>query len=155
MIDQRLFVQHANDGILAEDARHDRHAEVDLAAAIDCLETAVLRDPALGDVQFGKHLHARDGLLRVFDVRDALHEPESSIDTELDDKPGSESLEVNVARADLKCVVQGRANEPYDLARVLADRAQRKVARPADKYVFPRLEHLRPCRALRVSARSG
>jgi hypothetical protein len=56
MVDQRLFVQHADDGILSEDARHDRYPEIDLPTAVDRLETPVLRNSAFGDVQFGEHL---------------------------------------------------------------------------------------------------
>jgi hypothetical protein len=46
--------------VLAVDARHDRHAEVDRLARHAQLEAAVLRDALLGDVELGHDLDARD-----------------------------------------------------------------------------------------------
>jgi hypothetical protein len=46
---------------------------------------------------------------------------------------------VNVARPYVERVVQSRANEPYGLARIFADRTQGQIPRAPGEDVFPRL----------------
>ena len=53
-------VEHAQHHLLAVERRHRRHAEVDLVAAHRQLDAAVLRQPALGDVEPRHDLDARD-----------------------------------------------------------------------------------------------
>ena len=60
LLADRFLVQNTNDGIFAVDARHDRDAKVDRLARHPDLETPVLRDSLLGDVELRHHFHARD-----------------------------------------------------------------------------------------------
>src|SRR5437762_4613294 len=57
---QRILVEDAEDGLLAEDRGQHRHPEVDLARAVAQLDAAVLGQPALGDVKVRHDLEPRD-----------------------------------------------------------------------------------------------
>src|SRR5690348_17483327 len=57
---QRLLVENAEDGLLAEDRGQDRNAEVDLAGAKSEFDPAILGDASLGDVEVGHDLQTRD-----------------------------------------------------------------------------------------------
>src|SRR5574340_1139127 len=66
LVGQRLLVENAQHRVFAEYARHDRHAEVHLAAVHRHLEAAVLRHPALGDgVEAVEQRDRSEGLLRL------------------------------------------------------------------------------------------
>ncbi len=62
LVGQVLLVQHPQHRVLAEDARHDRDAEIDLPLADGHLEATVLGHAFLADVQLGHHLDPRDHL---------------------------------------------------------------------------------------------
>src|SRR5438128_4785117 len=57
---QRLFVEDSEDRLLAEDRGQGRDTEVDLAVVVAQLDAAVLRKPALGDVEVRHDLQARE-----------------------------------------------------------------------------------------------
>ena len=65
-----LTVEYAQHGVLAKQVRHDRHAQVDLAAVDGDLEAAVLRDATLGNVEFRDDLDARQHLMCGFEPVD-------------------------------------------------------------------------------------
>src|SRR6185369_14834397 len=78
LLAHRLFVEHAEHGVLAVNRGHDGHAEVDgaLGIAVFHPEAAVLRDAALGNIQLTHHLDARDdgGMMLLADGRHGLGE---------------------------------------------------------------------------------
>jgi hypothetical protein len=55
-----LLVQQAHDHALAEHGRHGGHAQIQLLALDAQRDAPVLRQPALGDVELGHDLDARD-----------------------------------------------------------------------------------------------
>src|ERR1700674_585260 len=82
----RFFIEHAQHGILAVDGRHNRNAEVDrpLGTAVAHAEASVLRNPALGDIQFTHHFDTRDDG-RVVLLGDGRHGlGEHAVEAELD-----------------------------------------------------------------------
>src|SRR5207245_6432786 len=56
---ERALVEDAQHDALAKERRDDRDAEVDLARGFAELDAAVLRQPALGDVEVGHDLQPR------------------------------------------------------------------------------------------------
>ena len=69
---QVRLVEEAHHDLLAEQRREHRDAEVHLPAAPHLeLDAAVLREPALGDVELGHDLHARGD--RVLELHRRLH----------------------------------------------------------------------------------
>ncbi len=111
-----LAVEYAQHSVLAEQVRHDRDAQIDLAAVDSDLEAAVLRDTALGDVEFRDHLHARQHLMCGFEAIDTLDDLEHAVDAVLDDQPAALRFQVDVARLGLQRIVDGRVHQPYDRA---------------------------------------
>src|SRR6185436_19526621 len=103
---ERLLVEYAQHRVLAVNARHDRNAEIHGAAAIERLEAPVLRHAPLGDIEFRQHLYPGDRLLGLLHVLYHLDLGKDPVDAELDDEPGGNGLEVDVARADLQRVAQ-------------------------------------------------
>src|SRR5712691_4236137 len=124
---KRLLVEHPQHRVLAVDVGHDRNAEIDSAPAVERLETPVLGDAPLCDVELGENLHAGDGLLGLLGVLDELDLREDAVDAELDHQPRGDRFHVNVARAYHQRVAQGGAHQPHDLARLLADRLEREI----------------------------
>ena len=117
VVGQALLVENPQHRVLAEDARHHRHAEVDLAALRQHLEAAVLGHAPLGDVELGHHLDARDHLLGHLQARERvptmLSTPSSRY---LMTSCVAVRLQVDVAGAGLERVVQGRVHQPHDRA---------------------------------------
>src|SRR5204862_1759485 len=60
---ERLLVEDTQHRVLAENAGNDRHAEVDRTAVDRDLESAVLRDAPLGNVELRHDLDTGDDLL--------------------------------------------------------------------------------------------
>ena len=67
-----FFVEHAKNCVFAVAGRHDRYAQVDVTAFVLHSETAVLRNAALGDIQFAQNLDAREHCGVMF-LGDRLH----------------------------------------------------------------------------------
>src|SRR5690349_15636212 len=63
-----FFVQDTNHCVFAVNSRHDRNAEVDVAAFITNSETAVLRHPTLGDVELRHDFDTRDQRLVISEI---------------------------------------------------------------------------------------
>ena len=80
---QRLFVEDAEHRLLAEDRRQDRDAEVDLLGAVAQLDAAVLRQPALRDIEVGHDLQPRDHR-RLHPLRGRHHLVHHAVDAEPD-----------------------------------------------------------------------
>ena len=131
LVGDRLLVEDAQHAVLAEHARHDRHAKVDRSAVDRDLEAAVLRHAALGNVELRHHLDAGDDLLRGLHPADRRDLQQHAVDAVANHEPAGPRLEVNVAGAGPQCVEQGRMHELDDRARVLADRRQRQVLEAA------------------------
>ena len=109
-IGQRLLIEDAQNGVLAEHARHHRHAEVDLASAAARLEAPVLRHAPLGDVQLRHDLDARDHLLGELDAAHRLGAGEDAVDPVLDRQAGAGRFEMDVARAGLQRIIDRRVD---------------------------------------------
>src|SRR4030095_1489581 len=101
LLADRFLVQDTDDGVLAMDARHDRDTEVDSLTGHAHLETSVLRNALLGDVELRHHFHARDDRA-VKLLPDRTHgRLEDSIDAVLHVNGVVACLDVDVAGASL------------------------------------------------------
>src|SRR5215468_3470983 len=94
-----LLVEDADHRVFAVDRGHDRNAEVDAPALNAHAETPVLRDAALGDVEFGHDLDARDDRLMMADVYGVARLVERAVDAVAHDHVGVSRLEVDVGGA--------------------------------------------------------
>ena len=116
LLADRLLVEDADHGVLAVDARHDRHAEVDRLLGQPELEAPVLRHALLGDVELGHHLDARDDR-RVVPLVDRPHGGlQHAVDPVLHVHRVVLGLDVDVARAPLDGRVDHRVDQPDDRA---------------------------------------
>ena len=93
-------VEQAHDHAFAIQRGQRRDAQIDLAPQRLDLDAAVLRQPALGDVQAGHQLHAGDNRGFQF-ARRGLLLVQHAINAKADAKLPFEGLEVNVAGAPL------------------------------------------------------
>src|SRR5262249_33594679 len=84
LVGKRLLVQYAQHRVFAEDAGHDRHAHVDLATAVEDLESSVLRNAALRDIELGHHLDPRNHLFGELGAGNGVRGAEHSVETILD-----------------------------------------------------------------------
>src|SRR6266566_4285404 len=100
---QRLFVEDSEDRLLAEDRGQGRDTEVDLAVVVAQLDTAVLRKPALGDVEVRHDLQAREDR-RFQPLRRGQHLVQHAVHPEADAEDLLVRLEVNVGGALLDCL---------------------------------------------------
>ncbi len=116
------LVEDAHDDLLAVHGRQGRDAQVDAAAADLHRDAAVLRDAALGDVDVGHDLEARDHA-RLDAARRAHHLVEHAVDAEPDAQVGLVRLDVDVARAVADGLVHEQVDE-LDDRRVLDDLRQ-------------------------------
>ncbi len=99
---ERFFVEHAKHGVFSVNRRHDRDAEVDETAFVANAEAAILRDAALGDIEFGHHFNSgKDRGVPFFGER--LHGVlQDAIDAVLDDDFGVARFDVDVTGAALE-----------------------------------------------------
>ena len=110
----RLFVEDAQDAVLAMHRGHDRDAEVDLAALVTNAEAAVLRNPPLGDIELAHDLDARNDRL-VPILRDRRHGVvQNAVDAVLDGDFGIPRLDVDVAGAPFERVEDRRIDQTDD-----------------------------------------
>ena len=111
LLAHRFFIQHAEHGVLAVNGGHDGHAEIDQPVFVANAETAVLRDAALGDIQFAHHLDARnDGGVPV--LRDGRHRVmQHAVDAVLDGHFLIARFDVDVAGAALQGVEDGGVHQ--------------------------------------------
>src|SRR6476646_4730223 len=114
-----LFVQHAQYGVLAVNGGHDGHAEVDLPPVVLDAEAAVLRDPALGNVQLAHDLNAGDdgGLVLAGDRVHGLLQ--HAVNAVLDHHRVVAALDMDVAGPALQSGEDGgvhQANDGADVA---------------------------------------
>jgi hypothetical protein len=126
LLGQAFFVEDAQDGIFAVDAGHDGDAKVDVALLQVRPESAVLRHPALGNVELGHDFDARDGLLGGVGARQGADGDQDAVDAVLDGQPGRRGFEVDVAGPGLERVVERGTHQPHHRAGVFADRLQRE-----------------------------
>ncbi len=94
--------------------RHDGNAEVDQSALVADAEAAVLRDAALGDVELGHDLDARnDGGVML--LGNGLHGVlQHAVDAVLDHHIVVFRLDVDVAGAALERIENGGIDQPDD-----------------------------------------
>ena len=137
---ERLFVQHAKHGVLAVHRRHDRHAEVDEAPFVANPKTAVLRNPAFGDIQFAHDLDARkNGGVPFLGQR--LHGVlQHAVNAVLHHHFGAAGLDVNVTRAAFECGENHGIDQPDHRAH--AGIAREFVHRDVFVAVFVVVDHL-------------
>ena len=112
--DPALLVEDAQHGRLAADERQRRHADVDLAAVDGQGHAPVLRRAALGDVQLGHDLDARDDAGHHL-ARDPRRVGEHAVDAVADEDLARAGLEVDVGGALLDAL-------PHDGVHELDDR---------------------------------
>src|SRR3977135_709839 len=96
---ERLLVEDAQHRVFAEDAGNDRHAEVNRAAVYGDLESAVLGDTPLGNVQLRHYLDTRNDLLGELATAYGRNAREHAIQAIAHHQPARDRLEVNVAGA--------------------------------------------------------
>src|SRR5262245_36775973 len=94
-----LLVEDADHRVFAVDRGHDRNAEVDAAAFDAHAEAPVLRNAALGDVEFRHDFDARDDRLMVADVYGVARLVERAVNAVAHDHVGVARLEVDVGGA--------------------------------------------------------
>jgi hypothetical protein len=93
------------------------------------LQPAILRHTSLGDIQLCKHLDSADRMRRDVGRIHAADSCQDAVNPELDGQARGVALEMDVRRARLERVVEGRVHEPDRGAGVPLDR--RKIDRLA------------------------
>ena len=110
---QRLLVENSENRLFAEDRGECRDAEIDLAIAVAELDAAVLRQPALGDVEVRHDLQTgEDRCLQPFRWRQ--HFVQHAVHPEPDPENLLVRLEVNVGGALLDRVDQHHVHQLHD-----------------------------------------
>ena len=92
--------QKADHGGFAVLRRHGGDADVEFGARDAHARGAVLRQAALGDVEAGQNLDARDQRRRQH-AGGRRHGAQQAVDAHAHDEPGAERLDVDVGRAQL------------------------------------------------------
>ena len=129
-------IEHAHHDLLAEQRAQRRDAEVDLGAVLRRrAETAVLRQPLLGDVHAGHDLEARDQPL-VDPLGQVHHFLEQAVEAVADEDAFLHRLDVDVARLALDRALHDEIDEVDDRRRFAAlleagDRLEARPLRPA------------------------
>src|SRR5713101_4160205 len=110
---QRVLVEDAHDGLFAEDRWEGGDAKVDLALIETELDTAVLGEAPLRDVQARHDLHARGerGLETLGRRHDLV---EDTVDAEAHPEDLLVGLEVDVGRAPANGVHQDHVDQTHD-----------------------------------------
>src|ERR1043166_6923075 len=109
-----LLVEDTNHAVFAVDGRHDGDAEVNVAPLVADAEASVLRDAALGDVEFRHDLDAGDERLVVGDVNRLDLLVERAVNAVLDVDGGVARLDVDVGGSRLHRVVDDGVHELDD-----------------------------------------
>ena len=114
LLAHRFLIEHTEHGVFAVDGRHDGDAEIDQPGFVAHAETAVLRDAALGDIEFAHDLDARnDGGVPV--LRDGRHGVvQHAVDAVLDDHFLIAGLDVDIAGAPFERVEDGGIDQLDD-----------------------------------------
>ncbi|MNR20178.1 hypothetical protein D3C85_1370070 [compost metagenome] len=108
-----LAVEHAQNRVFAEQPRHDRYPNIDVALADDGAEAAILRDTPLRDVQLGEYLDPGNDLLGQFPPGEGIHRDQHAIQAQPDDKARGDVLQVDVASAVVHRVEQDGIQAAY------------------------------------------
>jgi hypothetical protein len=109
------LVEQTHDDAFAVDHRDDRHADIDLAAGDLHLDTAVLRQPLLGDVQPGHDLDAaHDRGLEPADLRRQVLFLEQTVDPIADANGVLFVLDVDVRRPLVRRLDQNLIHQLHD-----------------------------------------
>src|SRR5690606_15998819 len=124
LIGQVLLVEHPQHRVFAEDARHDRHAKVDLPLAHGDLEAAVLGHALLADVQLSHDFDARDDLFGEGAAAGLASPIEHAVDAVLDGQALASHAQVDIAGVLLEGIVEGRVDQLDHPALVFADAGQ-------------------------------
>src|SRR5262249_1221920 len=103
LLADRFLVEDTDYRVFTMNGRHDGNAEVDIASLITCLETSVLRDAALGDVEFRHDLDTRNnrGVMLLGDRSHRLGQ--TTIDPILNADFGITRLDMDVTGTPLQC----------------------------------------------------
>src|ERR1700733_4121104 len=111
---ERFFIEDSEHGGFTEHRGHDGDAEVDEAAFVTHAEAAVLRDAALGDIEFAHDFNARkDGGVPFLGQR--LHGVlQDAVNAVLDDHFGVARFDVNVTGAALEGGEDYGVNQAHD-----------------------------------------
>ena len=104
--DHRALVEDTDHRIFAVNARHDRHAQVDVAPGRLDTEAPVLRHAALGDIEFGQHFQARDDVLGQLDAAHCRRVIEHAVDAVFHGQAAGRAFQVDVRGAGFQRVVQ-------------------------------------------------
>ena len=115
------LVENADDDVLAMHPRQNGDAEIDVALPAPQPETAVLRNPVLGDVEIGHDLDARDKRGLIGGVEGTQRAHEHAIDAEIDRHAIGAGMDMNVARLLLQSGADRLVDEPYDRSRIAAE----------------------------------
>ncbi|MCY1410799.1 hypothetical protein D9M71_261750 [compost metagenome] len=126
-VGQVLLVQHPQHRVFTEDAGHDRHPEVDLAAADADLEAPVLGHALFADVQFGHDLDPGNHLVGKFAALHLADVVQYPVDAVLDHQAVAGHAQVNVTGVHLQGIVQGGVDQLDHHACVFADAGQRQA----------------------------
>ncbi len=92
-------------------AWHDRHAQIDVAAVGFDAEAAVLRHAPLRDIEFGQYFQARNDLLGHFNAIGRRCMVEHAVDPVFHGETAGGAFQVDVGRACLQGIVQGRVDQ--------------------------------------------
>ena len=112
----RFLVENTDDRIFAVNRRHDRNAEVDRASLVARLEASVLRNAALGNVEFRHDLDARNDR-RVMFLGDRRHRfGQRAVDAVLHTDFGVARFNVNIAGSPLERREDDRVDQADDRA---------------------------------------
>ena len=107
------LVEHAEHDLLAVDRRQNRDAQIEIFSRHAHAHAAVLRQPALGDVEVGHDLDARDHR-RGKAFRRRLHIVQHAVDAVPDGETVLERLDVDVGRAHVEGVRDQQADQADD-----------------------------------------
>ena len=113
-----LFVENTDYRILTVNRGHDRNTEVDRPAFVSRLETAVLRYPPLGNIQFRHDFDTRNnrGVMLLRDWRHCF--VQRAVNPILDAHFRISGFNVNITRAPLECRKDDGVQQPDDRARL-------------------------------------
>ena len=108
-----IFRQQANDCRFAMLRGHRRDPHIDVRSCNPQMRGAILRQPALGDVQSGENLDARDQGLRQHVGRRRNH-AQQTVDPHTQRQGGAERFDMDVRRPQLHGFVQEIVHGAHD-----------------------------------------
>ncbi len=113
-----FLVEDTDDGVLAENARHDRHAKVDRFASHPHFKAAVLGNPPLRNIQLAHDLDTGDDRALESAVERLGSAVQDTVDTIFDDHALKARFDMNVACPLDQGVIEGGIDEANNRAGV-------------------------------------